>query len=149
MGLALGTNLKFYASLSKGLKLKVRKFWGLIPTFIEVTGEELVGEGGYFCPPPSWIGLTKHISYECKCKSIDDPLTCDEILKEKKTVRTNFNETDIICETKIFYNLLAFLLITVALLIDDRFYWHLIRYRGKKIITILHHKQELKEVIYW
>ena len=58
LGLALGTNLKFYTSLSKGLKLKVRKFWGLIPTFVEVTGEKLVG--GSFCPSPpfpSWIGL--------------------------------------------------------------------------------------------
>ena len=50
LGLALGTNLKFYTSLSKGLKLKVRKFWGLIPTFVEVTGEKLVG--GAFLPPP-------------------------------------------------------------------------------------------------
>ena len=80
LGLALGTNLKFYTSLSKGLKLKVRKFWrliptivevteeklvlklkvrifwGLIPTFVEVTEEKLVV--GPFCPlPPSWIGL--------------------------------------------------------------------------------------------
>ena len=29
--------LGIYASLAKGLKLKVRKFWGLIPTFIEAT----------------------------------------------------------------------------------------------------------------
>ena len=43
LGLALGTNLKFYTSVAKGLKLKVRKFWGLIPTFLEVTGEKLVG----------------------------------------------------------------------------------------------------------
>ena len=50
LGLTLGTNLKFYTSLSKGLKLKVRKFWGLIPTFVEVTGEKLVGEA--FLPPP-------------------------------------------------------------------------------------------------
>ena len=35
--LPLGTNLKFYISVAKGLKLKVRKFWGLIPTFVEVT----------------------------------------------------------------------------------------------------------------
>ena len=38
LGLALGTN----TSLSKELKLKVKKCWGLIPTFIEVTGETLV-----------------------------------------------------------------------------------------------------------
>ena len=43
MGLALGMALKFKASLAKELKLKVRKFLGLIPTFVEVTGEKLVG----------------------------------------------------------------------------------------------------------
>ena len=48
LGLALGTNLQFYTSLSKRLKLKVRRFFGLIPTFVEVTGEKLVG-GGSFC----------------------------------------------------------------------------------------------------
>ena len=47
LGLTLGTNLKFYTSVAKGLKLKVRKFWGLIPTFVEVTREKLVG--GSFC----------------------------------------------------------------------------------------------------
>ena len=36
-------NLKFYTSVAKGLKLKVRKFWGLISTFVEVIGEKLVG----------------------------------------------------------------------------------------------------------
>ena len=41
--------LKSYTSVVKGLKLKVRKFWGLIPTFIEVTGEKLVG--GLLAPP--------------------------------------------------------------------------------------------------
>ena len=33
------------------LKLKVRKFCGLIPMFVEVTGEKLVG-GGLFAPHP-------------------------------------------------------------------------------------------------
>ena len=47
-GLALGTNLTFYASVAEGLKLKVRKFLGLIPTFAEVIGEKLVG--GFFGP---------------------------------------------------------------------------------------------------
>ena len=41
LALALGANLTFYASLSKGLKLKVRKFRGAILTFAEVTGEKL------------------------------------------------------------------------------------------------------------
>ena len=48
--LALGTSLKFYTSVVKGLKLKVRKFWGLKPTFVEVTGEKLV-EGAFLLPP--------------------------------------------------------------------------------------------------
>ena len=49
-------NFKFYTSVAKGSKLKVRKFWGLVHTFVEVTGEKLVW--GPFCPhPPSWIGL--------------------------------------------------------------------------------------------
>ena len=56
LGVAIGTNLKFYTSLSKGLKLKVGKFWGLIPTFVKFTGEKLVG-GPFWPLPPSWIGL--------------------------------------------------------------------------------------------
>ena len=35
--------LKFRISLEKGLRLKVRKFWRLIPTLVEVTGEKLIG----------------------------------------------------------------------------------------------------------
>ena len=43
--------MKFYTSVAKGLKLKVRKFLGLIPMFVEVTGEILVED--LFAPPPS------------------------------------------------------------------------------------------------
>ena len=42
LGLALGMRLKFYTSVAKKLTLKVRKSWGLIPTFVEVTGEKLL-----------------------------------------------------------------------------------------------------------
>ena len=48
LGLALGMNLKFYASVAKA-----RKFWGLIPTFAEVGKKKLVGGGE--APPPSPI----------------------------------------------------------------------------------------------
>ena len=48
LGLALGMALDFYTSVAKGLKLKVRKFLGLIPTFAKVTEEKLAG--GAFCP---------------------------------------------------------------------------------------------------
>ena len=48
--LGLGMALKFYTSVTKGLKLKIRKFYGLIRTFVEVTGEKLVG--GLFASHP-------------------------------------------------------------------------------------------------
>ena len=44
LGPALGTDLKFYTSVAKGLKLKVRRF-------AEVTEKKLVGEP--FCYPTS------------------------------------------------------------------------------------------------
>ena len=37
--------LKIYTSVAKELKLKVRKFLGLIPTFVEVTWKKVVGGG--------------------------------------------------------------------------------------------------------
>ena len=43
LGLALGTNLKLYISVAKGLKIQVTKFWRLIRTFVEVTGKKLLG----------------------------------------------------------------------------------------------------------
>ena len=45
--------LKFYSSVAKGLKLKFRMFLVLIPRFVEVAGEKLVG--GVFLAPPSWL----------------------------------------------------------------------------------------------
>ena len=40
---ALSLALKFYTSVVKRLKLYVRKFWRLIPKFVGVTAEKLVG----------------------------------------------------------------------------------------------------------
>ena len=68
LGLALGTNLKFYTSVAKGLKLKVRKFLGLIHTFVEVAGEKM-GGGCIFGLPPSWIGLTLFVYNKCNISS--------------------------------------------------------------------------------
>ena len=50
MALALGVTLKFYISVAKGLKLKVRKFWRLISTFIEVTRKKTGRKGELFAP---------------------------------------------------------------------------------------------------
>ena len=58
----------------------------------------------------------------------DSVITCDEILEETKTIPTNFNEKNITCKIQIFYFLLAFLLITIALLIAVSIYCYLIKY---------------------
>ena len=56
--LTVGMASNFYTSVAKGLKLKVIKFWELIPTFLEVTGEKLVREP--FCPPsPPILNMVK------------------------------------------------------------------------------------------
>ena len=47
--------LKFTQVWQKGLKIKVRKFFGLIPTFVEITGQKTGGRGPF--APPSKIGL--------------------------------------------------------------------------------------------
>ena len=47
--------LKFYTTVRKGLKLKVRKFFGLIPTIVGNTVEKMAGDG--FLLAPSWIWL--------------------------------------------------------------------------------------------
>ena len=39
LGVALGTALKFYTGVAKGLKL--RRFWGLNSTFLEVTVKKI------------------------------------------------------------------------------------------------------------
>ena len=56
LGLELGANLKFCTSLSRGLKLKVKKFWGLILTFVEVKEEKLL-EGAFLPHPPILIRI--------------------------------------------------------------------------------------------
>ena len=57
----------------------------------------------------------------------DSAITCDEAIEsydeEMKPIPTNFNEKNITCKTQNFYFLLAFLLITIALLIAVRIYF--------------------------
>ena len=61
-------------------------------------------------------------------------ITCDEVIdaEETKTVTTNFNEKNAICKTKNFYISLAFLLITILLLIAVCIYCYLIKYKPKQ-----------------
>ena len=66
----------------------------------------------------------------------DSAITCNEIIdaeaklnnEETKTCPTNFNEGKATCKTQNFCILLAFLLITIALLIPVSIYCYLIKY---------------------
>ena len=61
---------------------------------------------------------------------------CDGVIKsyneETKTIPTNFNEKKASCETQNFHILLAFLLITIALLIAVSIYCCLTKYQAKQ-----------------
>ena len=67
-------------------------------------------------------------------------IMCDKIIdaeaksynKEKKTIPTNFNEKKVTCKTQNFYIPLAFLLITIALLIAVSIYCYLMKYQVKQ-----------------
>ena len=50
LGRALVVVFKFYNIVAKGLKLKVKMFLGVIPTFIEITVDKLAG--GLFASHP-------------------------------------------------------------------------------------------------
>ena len=57
---------------------------------------------------------------------------CDEVIKsydeEIKTIATNFNEKKVTCKTQNFYILVAYSLITIALLTAVSIYCYLIKY---------------------
>ena len=67
-------------------------------------------------------------------------IICDKIIdaetnsldEERKTIPINFNEKKATCETQNFSILLAFLLITIALLIAASIYCYPIKYRVKQ-----------------
>ena len=55
--LTLGLVLTFYSILAKGFKLKVKKFWIVIPTLVEIAGGKLVGKKLFASwLPLCWIG---------------------------------------------------------------------------------------------
>ena len=75
----------------------------------------------------------------------DSAITCDEIIEsyeqETRTIPTNFREKKASCKIQNFYIMLAFLLITIALLIFVSIYSYLINYWAiKSFSTISQHK---------
>ena len=53
-------------------------------------------------------------------------------INESKVVSTNINKKNVTCKTKDFYISLAFLLITIELLIAVSFYCYLMKYKAKQ-----------------
>ena len=74
----------------------------------------------------------------------DSAIICDEVIDadadtvaksnndERKTIPTNFNEKKETCKAQNFHILIAFLLITIVLLITVSIYCFLIKYRAKQ-----------------
>ena len=51
--------------MAKGLKLKISTFRGLINTFVENTGEKLVGEGrGFLLTPPYQPSVLNRVNHK-------------------------------------------------------------------------------------
>ena len=75
---------------------------------------------------------------------------CDEIVEETKIFTTNFNEKNTICKTKSVYILLAFLLITIELLIAFSIYCYLNKYKSKQKHLLPYYvtNDKLKKVLY-
>ena len=58
-------------------------------------------------------------------------IICDGIIEVKET---NFNEKKVTCNMHRFYVLLAFLLLTIALLIAVSIYYYLVKYQAKNLL---------------
>ena len=80
----------------------------------------------------------------------DSTIIRDEVIEpydeEIKTNSKNFNEKKVTCKTQNIYVLLAFLLITIALLIAVCIYCYLIKYRAKQNYLLQFQDTKLKEV---
>ena len=80
----------------------------------------------------------------------DSGIMCDRIIESYDKETTYFNEQKATCKIKNFYILLAFLLITIALLIAVSIYCYLIKYQGKQKHLLPFHitNNKLKEIVY-
>ena len=77
-------------------------------------------------------------------------ITIESYDEKTKIIPTNFNEKKVSWKTQNFYTLLAFLSITIALLIAVSIYCYLVRYRAKQKHLLPFHvtNNELKEIMY-
>ena len=87
------------------------------------------------------------VDVDAEAKSCDKAKCNNE---ETKTVPTNFIEKNITYKIQNFYISLAFLLITIALLIAVSICCYMIKYRGKQkhLLAFQFTNNKLKEIIY-
>ena len=81
--------LNFLMSVTKGLKLKVRKFLGLIPTFAKTTGKKLVEReewGDAF-----WWGASRSFNFMQKTEKFwyDNSLVVLSVLTNQRRIRNS------------------------------------------------------------
>ena len=105
-----------------------------------------------------WKTLTKHISCEYKCKFDGIKWNSNQsgiMINVDVNVKNSIREKDHIwnpttCSCKNFYILLAFLSITIALMIAVSIYCYLIKYQAKQKHMLPFHvaNNELKEIMY-
>ena len=79
--------LKFYTSLTKGLKLSVIEFCGLIPTFVEVTEKNLIG-GAFLLPI---LNRVKEKTLQCNFYGVQNAFC-----KTKDLERSDFERSNVI-----------------------------------------------------
>ena len=77
-----------------------------------------------------------------------DEITDTEAKSNKEETKTNFNGNNANCKMQNFYILLAFLLISIGLLIAVSIYCYLIKYRPKQLLPFHYTNNELREVLY-
>ena len=94
--LVLGMAMKFNISLTNGSKLKVRKYWELIPTFGKIQGERLVSGGAFWLPfKPSRIALraARHFDFCCYLLHLEIyHILHDRIIKNSISMSKNLRQ---------------------------------------------------------
>ena len=82
------------------MREEVRKCWGLIPTFVEVTGKKLVvGGEGLFGHPPFWIGLItgyRRLSKASESKVSYALILSLHLLRTRSSIRQEKNSHSVI-----------------------------------------------------
>ena len=109
LGLAPGMVLKFYTSVAKGLKLKIKEVWGLILTFVEGTGEKLVGRPFAALPPPLILNRIKSSAncFMAKKEISSKRKIFVELLWKTFLVSSNLTLANLIQKYHSFYSLLV------------------------------------------